>query len=235
MSIARRTILFAAPALVVGASLASVRGARAQAPAQGPEPRLVVTYVEAPAGAAAALWGSLETYVDRLRHAPEAPGVELLSEIGKPNRLVVVEHWAPGDPAAAERAGAALDAAVAGKVEAPIDRRLNRPLAALAAAAPADAFHMVMHVDVTPDGSAQAAQALLAQRTSVLAAKGAIGFDAGVQLDKPNHFAVHEVWASRAAYEAYAASSGGQNIRREAMRFRGAPFDDRFYTARRPA
>jgi quinol monooxygenase YgiN len=231
MTIARRRLLLAAPALIGTATLMARRSARAQAV----EPRFVVTYVEASAGGGSALWPSLEAYADRLRRTPEAPGVELLGEVGRPNRLVLVERWAAGDPAAAERAGAALEAEVAGKTEAPIDRRLNRPLAALAAAAPTNAFHMVMHVDVTPDGSAQASQALLAQRAAVLAAPGAIGFEAGVQLDRANHFAVHEVWASRAAYEAYAASAGGQAIRREAMRFRGAPFDDRFYTARRPA
>jgi quinol monooxygenase YgiN len=86
-----------------------------------------------------------------------------------------------------------------------------------------------MHIDVIPDGAATARQALIAQRTRVMAAPGALAFQAASQTGRPNHFAVHEVWRSRAAYEAYAASPAGHDLRRQLDRYKGAPFDDRFY------
>ena len=42
--------------------------------------------------------------------------------------------------------------------------------------------------------------------------------------------AVHEVWASRADYEAYAASPAGQAFRKQINAYKGAPFDDIFFT-----
>ena len=86
-----------------------------------------------------------------------------------------------------------------------------------------------MHIDVMPDGADTASKALLAQKTSVMAAPGALAFEAATQVGRPNHFAVHEVWKTRAAYETYAATPAGQDLRRQSDAHKGAPFDDRFY------
>jgi quinol monooxygenase YgiN len=76
-----------------------------------------------------------------------------------------------------------------------------------------------------------AAKLIQGQRDAVLAAPGVVGFEAAVQDDRANHFALHEVWASRADYEAYTATPAGQAFRSQLATVKGALFDDRFYRA----
>ncbi len=113
-----------------------------------------------------------------------------------------------------------------------MDRRPNKALTPmLAKPAPAGAFHMIMHVDVVPNGSAAAAQALMELSRAVAAAPGALGFEAATQEDKANHFLVHEVWTSRTAYDAFTASAAEVRFREQLTPFKGAPFADVFYAA----
>ena len=183
-------------------------GVAATAAASLPAPRLMVCYIEAPAAQTASLARILETYAARSRQGAGAPKIELLHEPERPNRMALVERWTILDAKTADRGAASLQAQIADKTEAPVDCRLGNALTPFIAAT-AGGFHVLMHVDVVPTGSTQASKLLLAQRSAVLAAAGGLGFEAAVQADRPNHFAVHEFWTSRAAYEAYASSRGG--------------------------
>ena len=202
--------------------------AAATAGAAAPEPRLLVFYVEArPARAAAAL-AALQAQAAEDRKAKAA--AEVLREGGRPGRMALVEQWRGLSEADAGRQAKALDARLGPDLQAPVDDRLNDPIVRLGLKpVPAGAFHVLMHIDVVPDGAATARQALVAQKARVMAAPGALGFEAASQAGRPNHFAVYETWRSRGAYEAYAASPAGQDLRRRLTRFKGAPFDDRFY------
>lgn len=195
---------------------------------QEPKGLFIVSYVEAPLDGIAALDGSLKTYAEQLRHAPGSPSVEILKETSRPNRFLVVERW-PVGATDSDVAGNALRQAIDGKVEGPLDRRIGRPIGPLLTSTVKAPFHMVMHVDVVPDGSAAGTKAIDDQRALVLAAPGGLGFEFGAQTDKANHFAVHETWTSQAAYQTYMAGPGGRDLRKRLMEFRGAPFDDRFY------
>jgi quinol monooxygenase YgiN len=88
---------------------------------------------------------------------------------------------------------------------------------------------MLMHVDVVPPSAAAAAKLLDAERVAVMGAGGARAFEAATQSDRANHFAVHQIWTSRAAYEAYAAGPAAQALRRQLSTMKGALYDDRFY------
>jgi quinol monooxygenase YgiN len=189
----------------------------------------MVFYVEASPARAAAALATLRTQARDARDTG-ASAAEALRDSGRPGRMALVEQWRDLSAAEAERRAKALQARLAADLQAPIDDRLSNPIVPLdLKPAPAGAFHVLMHIDVLPDGSATARQALVAQKASVMAAPGALAFDAGSQVGRPNHFAVHEAWKTRAAYEAYAASPAGQDLRRQLDRFKGAPFDDRFY------
>jgi quinol monooxygenase YgiN len=197
--------------------------------AAAPEPRLAVFYVEAPPARAGAALAALEAEAREARTAGAA-AAEALSESGRPERMALVVQWRDLDAAGAEKRAKALQARLAGDVQAPVDDRLNDPILPLDfKPAPTGSFHVLMHIDVIPDGSATVRQALTAQQAQVMAAPGALAFQAASQVGRPNHFAVHEAWKSRASYEAYAASPVGQDLRRQLDRFKGAPFDDRFY------
>lgn len=213
--------------LAIGALAAAVLTAPAGSAA--PEPRLVVLYVEAPPAKAAAVAGALAAEAREAGKAGAA-AAEALREDGRPGRLALVEQWRDLPQAEAERRARALDARLAHDLQAPVDDRLNDPVVPLGLeAAPAGAFHVLTHIDVIPDGAATARQALVAQKAQVLAAPGALAFEAAAQTGRPNHFAVHQVWRSRAAYEAYAASPAAQDLRRRLAPFKGAPIDDRLY------
>ncbi|HUO22643.1 MAG TPA: antibiotic biosynthesis monooxygenase [Caulobacteraceae bacterium] len=88
---------------------------------------------------------------------------------------------------------------------------------------------MIMHVDVITEGAGPTLKALQDHGAAVLNAPGNLGLEMGEQTDRANHFTVHEVWASRKDYEAFAASAAGQLLRKQLMLFRGALFDDRYY------
>ena len=145
--------------------------------------------------------------------------------------MAVIERWGQG----AVAPDAVLAGELAARLQAPADRRIHRPNGPLLSSAAPGAFHMLMHVDVVPPGAALAAGLLEAQRADVLAAPGARGYELATQADRANHFAVHEVWTSRAAYEAYAASAPARELRRQLTTVKGALFDDRFFAALPPS
>jgi quinol monooxygenase YgiN len=220
----RRTLAIALAPILLGMGLLATAGRGAAS-----EPRLVVFYVEASPAKAAAVAKALQSQAKAARDAGAA-AAETLRESGRPGRMALVEQWPDLSRPEAGRRAKALAGALTPDLQAPVDDRLNDPIAPLALkSAPAGAFHVLMHIDVIPDGAAMARQALAAQKVSVMAASGALGFEAASQAGRPNHFAVHEAWKSRSAYEAYAASPAGQDLRRRLDPFKGAPFDDRFY------
>ena len=209
-------------ALAMGAT--SVPAAAREAPA----PRLLVTYFEAPPGKAARLTRVLETYAAALPRKQGQVHVQVLAEEGRPGRLAVIERW-PAESVPDPAALTALEGKAAPLLQAPADRRDHDALVAWSGKRLTGPFHMLMHVDVAPAGADMAARLLSAQKDTVLAARGALGFEAATQQGKPNHFAVHEVWQSRAAYEAYVASPAGRALRAQLATAKGALYDDRLY------
>jgi len=215
--------------LAFGSLAAGLLATALAAGAAAPEPRLEVFYIEAPPAKAAAALAALQTQARDARKAGAA-AAEALGESGRPSRMALVVQWRDLSAAEAEKRAKALQAALAPDVQAPVDDRLSDPIVPLdLKPAPAGAFHVLMHIDVIPDGAAAARRGLVAQQAQVMAAPGALAFQAASQTGRPNHFAVHEAWRSRAAYETYAASPAGQDLRRQFAPFKGAPFDDRYY------
>ena len=199
-------------------------------------PGLIVTYVESSSAKAPALAADLKVYARQIERQPAKPQVTLLRESGRPNRMVVLEQWPDVTSVAIPEAGTLLAAKAQPEIQAPIDRRVNHPLTPVPASAldpavnlgKAPAFFVLMHVDVGR-GAGDVPKLLAAQRDAVLAAAGALGYEVAVQDQKPNHFALLEIWKSRAAYEAYTATAPAEDLRRQLSDLIGAPFDDRFY------
>jgi len=206
-------------------------GARGQAPAQATEtgPGFIVTYVEAPAAKSAALAADIESYARQIESGPGKPAVTVLREFGRPGRMIVMEQWPELSSPAAAEAGKQLAAQVQAEALAPLDRRVNHPLTSALAPIPASSFVVVMHVDIGGGAAAAGQKIVEAQRDAVLAAPGALGYEVAVQDQHANHFALCEVWKSRAAYEAYTATGPAEDFRRQLAPLIGSPFDDRFY------
>lgn len=183
----------------------------------------MVTYVEARPTTIASVQRAMRSYAAAHRNGAS---IDLLSEIGRPQRMALIERVEAGGSSDAPDLAQALE----GKLQAPIDRRSHKPNGSMSANASPAAFHMLMHVDVVPTGASLGASELEAQRSAVTGAVGGRSFELATQSERPNHFAVHETWSNRAAYEAYAASEAAQRLRRQLATVKGALFDDRFYT-----
>jgi quinol monooxygenase YgiN len=193
-------------------------------------PSLIITYVEAPPAKAAVLAADLHAYAAQIENGPGKPQVTVLKELGRPNRMVVIEQWpGPSSPAYLQAANL-LQVKVRTDAFEPIDRRLNHPLSPVVAKEPSKAFCVLMHVDVSPDSSSEVTKILQDQRSAVLKASGALGYEVALQDQRTNHFAVYEVWTSRAAYESYAATGAMADFRHRLGPFIGSPFDDRLYS-----
>jgi polar amino acid transport system substrate-binding protein len=213
-----------------GAMACAVMAFGQAAHAQQAKAAILATYFEALPGKSEQVAQALQAYAARLAaHAP-APRVDVLREIGRPNRLALVESW-PQASAPDSAALAALQNSLEPLLQAPSDARRHLALTKPLPGATKGPFHMLMHVDVVPAGADMAARELADQRAAVLAG-GGLGFEAATQEGKPNHFAVHEIWPSRAAYAAYAASPPARHLRAQLATAKGALFDDRFFTAR---
>jgi quinol monooxygenase YgiN len=213
------------------ASVGASAQAPAQTPAQAPEngPGFIVTYVEAPAAKSAALAADVQGYARQIENGPGKPKVTILKEIGRPSRMVVMEQWADLSSPAVAQAGAGLAAKVQPDALAPMDRRVNHPLTPDLAQIASSAFVVLMHVDIGGGAAAAGQTTVQAQRDAVMAAPGAVGYEVAVQDQHTNHFALCEVWKSRAAYEAYTATGPAEDFRGQLAALIGSPFDDRFY------
>jgi quinol monooxygenase YgiN len=195
-------------------------------------PGFIVTYVEAFPAKASALAADLTAYARLIESQSAKPQVTLLRESGRPNRMVVLEQWPDVTSSAVAETGTLMATKIQPEIQAPIDRRVNHPLTPVPASSldleKSPAFVVLMHVDVGR-GASDVPKMLAAQRDAVLAAQGALGYEVAVQDQKANHFALLEVWKSRAAYEAYTATAPAKDLRRQLADLIGAPFDDRFY------
>ena len=191
---------------------------------------LIVTYVDAPPANGVALAAGLGAYAVQIENGPGKPRATVLKELGRPNRMVVIEQWPDMSAPDFAQAEAVLAAKVQPDALAPMDRHVSHPMTPALHEPPSTAFVVLMHVDIGRDLTATAPKILQAQRDAVLAAPGALAFELAVQDQRTNHFAVYQVWKNRASYENYTATAPAKEFRRQLAPLLGSPFDDRFYT-----
>jgi quinol monooxygenase YgiN len=166
--------------------------------------------------------------------------VEAFQEIGRTHRFVVIEAWATSAAFTAhEQAPHTTDFRNRLKAihRSPYDQRVNHGFAvdASRAAAGGDAVAVVTHVDV-PGPRREEAEALLKRLAEPSRADaGHVRYDVYQQNDpRTNHFTVFAIWSSRAALDAYGATSHWLQFREALGPMLGALYDERLYTALRP-
>lgn len=213
---------------------AMVALAQAPGPTSTDGQRSVASYVAVEAGQDASAALALKAYAARVRLDPAAQRVLLLTEIGRPGQFVLLESWrdeAAWLAHAAAPSRQALEQTLQPILLAPFDDRLGLPMQREAAASePRDALHVVLHVDVTGTGIDTMPETLRETAGKALRMPGAIAFEIATQSNKRNHFTVHQVWASRAAYDAYNASATAKEFRARFHQVKGAVYDDRLFT-----
>jgi quinol monooxygenase YgiN len=158
----------------------------------------------------------------------DAPGVhtELLQELARPERLLIVEESTGADAPQAPSLTALESISTA-----PPNHRTNRAFAGSAAAtgAAAGALYVMAHVDLIPPNLATG-EALLQELARVgRASAGNVRFEVWRQTDRPNHFNLVAVWRARRDFDAFNASAPAREFRSGVAPSLGALYDERLY------
>lgn len=91
-----------------------------------------------------------------------------------------------------------------------------------------DRIYVVTHVDVVPEVPVAAGIKLLKQYAADSRQEnGAVRIEVYVQISRPNHFVVIEVWRSQRAFDAHETAASTKQFRTQIQPMLGAPFDQR--------
>lgn len=96
---------------------------------------------------------------------------------------------------------------------------------------PQGPLHVVTYVDVYGNFGDDAAKLLKQFATDSLKDAGAVRFEVLRDTVRANHFAIVEVWQSRAAYESHLGLEHSRQMREKLQPWLGSPYDERLYNA----
>ena len=220
--------------LLLGMALlpaAFVQTARAEGAAA---PLFVATYFEVGASSAKDGAALLTQYRDAARKEAGNMRADVASEIGRPNRFVVLEVWK--DQAAFEAHGkSASTSAFRDKLKtihgAPHDERVHNTLnvGPNDAAGSKGAIIVVSHVDVPPPRKDECIAALNPLADGSRKGGGSQRFEVVQQTSRPNHFTVVEAWKDKKAYDASRSADAQRAFRDKLGPMLGALYDERLY------
>ena len=204
-------------------------------PAQSAERLYVATYVEVRPASERQGVALAAQYASATRAQAGNLGVEALQEIGRGNRLVIIETWMD-QASLAEHQKAAHTTEFRDRLRAihriPYDQRIHRGFAVdpMPAAGGRGAIHVVTHVDV-PGARREEAEGLLKRLfESSLKDAGHVRYDVYQQVEpRTNHFTVVAAWDSRRAFDAYGGTAHWLQFREALGPMLGALYDERLY------
>jgi quinol monooxygenase YgiN len=229
-------------ALALGLAIVAL-GAIKDAPAQSPPPPTVidgpihsVTYVEVLATSRADGVALLRRYREATRQEDGNLRCEVVSRLGQPHQLVILEVWRDQKAFAAHGTSSNTVStrerlhAIRG---APLDERVHVAVAPgpLQPGPAGAAVYVVTHVDVIPprkdDGLAAVKQLADASRPS----PGNVRFEVVQQTSRPNHFTVVEIWKDAGAVQTHAMAEATRRFRDALGPMSGALYDERMFQA----
>jgi quinol monooxygenase YgiN len=218
--------------LVLFASLLTVR-------AQAEDDAVyLATYVEAlPFDALSPQSGialRLERYRDASRKEAGNLRFDAFTELGRPNRFVILEAWSNAESLDAHNKADSTTKfreAMDTMQSAPLD---VRSLGALSAdPQPRDTragtIYVVTHIDVTSDHKDDAVALLRVMGDETRKDDGNLRYDVFQQKNRPNHFTVIEAWINRKAQANHIAASRTRAFRGQLQPMQGALYDERTY------
>lgn len=211
------------------------QAAQSQAPVAAEPTVYAVTYVDVMPSGAKAMAAAFTQYRDGSRKESGFVGFELLEQIGRPGRYVVLETWKDQQAFDAHTNAAHVktyrDALESIRVSG-YDQRPYKVLTAAQAAAARGgaAVHVVSHVDFAGAGATAAAPDLM--RGIAAASRkeaGNVRFDVLQHAMRANHFTVVETWQNQAAADAHAAAAHTKQYRDALTPITGSPLDENIY------
>jgi quinol monooxygenase YgiN len=223
--------------LIVGLAalcLAAATPAYAEETVSGPV--YVVTYFDVAPPAAAQAAAAARQFTETSRKEAGNVGFDMLEEIGRPNRLAILETWR--DKQAYEaHAAAALKTGYRDKMQPLLISGTGiRVLAGLSVAPPTarpgpQTLYVLTHVDVFPAGKDQAVDLVKALAEAGRKDAGNLWYDVLQQDGRPNHFTLFEGWRDRKAFDASIAAAHTKDFRQKLNPLEGALYDERLYQA----
>ena len=212
------------------------------AAAQTPAPPAIVgnvhsvTYIEVLPTSRAEAVTLLKSYSDATRKEDGNLRIEMISRIGQPHQLVVLEAWRDQQAFEAHRA-AANTVQTREKIQAiriaPTDERVHVGVSVgpLGAGPGGDAVYVVTHVDVIPPRKDDGLAAVKQLGEYSRAEAGNLRFEVVQQTNRPNHFTVVEVWKDARAVETHAMAEATRRFRDALGPMSGALYDERMFRA----
>ena len=195
-----------------------------------------VIYVEVMPTAHAEGLAALRQYCDATRAENGNLRCEVLSRLGRPHQLVVLEAWRVQEAYQAH-ASSASAAQMREKVQAirnaPIDERVHSGVSVgpRQPGPTGDAVYVVTHVDVIPPRKDDGLAALQVLADAARAEPGNLRFEVVQQTSRPNHFTVVEIWKDAKAAEAHSMTEATRRFRDTLGPMSGALYDERFFEA----
>jgi len=196
----------------------------------------LATYVELMPNAVASGAAVLKQYRDESRKESGNLRVDVLAEIKRPNRFVIVEVWKDKvslDAHGRSAASGQFSEKLKPLQDAPSDVRIDHALFLSHGKdkTHTSAIYAVTHIDVIPPGKDACMAALKVMSTDTITDPGNISYDALEQDDHSNHFTVVEEWSDMKAVEGHAMTAHTRAFRAKLIPIKGALYDERFYMA----
>lgn len=194
----------------------------------------VVTYIEVQPNSVEHAAILLKEYRATSRVQNGNAGVEILQEISRMNRFVILEWWNDESSFQAHESAEhtkQFRAALAAIHNSPYDQRVHQSFAtAEAPSASAGALHVVTHVDVPPPRKDEAERLLRILAGESRNDEGNVRYDVFQQnAPRTNHFTVFAVWADELSFASHTAKSHTRQFREGLGPALGAPYDERLF------
>ena len=89
--------------------------------------------------------------------------------------------------------------------------------------------YVVTHVDIVPNKVVEGKQLLKQYAVESRKDKGAVRVEVLMQVSRPNHFTLVEVWQNKQAYDAHVEAAHTRDFRAKVLPLLGSPFDERMH------
>jgi quinol monooxygenase YgiN len=219
-----------------------VIGMVVDAAAQAPAPPVIegniysVTYVEVMPTSRAEGIALLKRYREAARKEDGNLRSEVVSRIGQPHQLVILEVWK--DQKAFEAHGKSANTMqTREKIQAirnaPTDERVHVGISVgpLQPGPAGDAVYVVTHVDVIPPRKEDGLAAVKQLGDDSRKEPGNVRFEVVQQTNRANHFTVVEIWKDAKTVDAHSMTETTRQFRDKLGPMSGALYDERMYKA----
>ena len=195
----------------------------------------VATYIDVQLNSATQGTALIKRYREATRTEKGAAGIDVVQEIGRPNRFVIIELWSDErsfDAHEKSEHTAQFRAALKAIHNSPYDQRVHQGLSIDTRAwmIGRDTVSVVTHVDVPPPRKDETEVVLKRSAEDSRKDDGSVRYDVFQQTaSRTNHFTVFAVWKDRKAFDGHEMQLHTRQSREALAPMLGAPYDERLF------